>query len=75
MRNKPIAYVEDSTLTALVPSLCVRVAIVKFVNRDIGKISEYNNDNNIFYCNKIAKYNWKINKLQMAWLTGWLVIW
>ena len=29
--------------------------------------------NNIYY-NKITQYNWQNNKIQMAWLTGWLVI-
>ena len=26
--------------------------------------------NNIFYGNKITRYNWQNNKIQMAWLSG-----
>ena len=33
-----------------------------------------NNDNNV-YRNTITHYNWHNYKIQMVWLTGWLVIW
>ena len=29
----------------------------------------------IFFVNKITRYNWQNYKIQMAWLTGWLVVW
>ena len=42
-----------------------------------GNNNNNNNNNNIiiFYRNKITRYNWQSNKIQMAWLTGWLVVW
>ena len=32
-------------------------------------------NNNSFYLNKITQYNCQNNKIQMAWLTCWLVSW
>ena len=34
-----------------------------------------NNNNNNFYRNKITRNNRENKKIQMAWLTGWLVVW
>ena len=39
--NKPIGYADDSTLTAVVPSLGVRVTVAESLSRDLVKVSEW----------------------------------
>ena len=40
LENKLIGYADDSTLTAVVPSLQVRVTVAESMIRDLGRISE-----------------------------------
>ena len=41
LENKLIGYADDSTLMAVVPSPCVRVAVAKSLIRDLGGVSEW----------------------------------
>ena len=41
MENKLIGYAGDSTLMAVVPSPCVRVAVAESLIRDLGRVSEW----------------------------------
>ena len=41
LENKLIGYADDSTLMAIVPSPCVRVAVAESLIRDLGRISEW----------------------------------
>ena len=41
MENKLIGYTDDSTLIFVVPSPGVRVTVTEFLNRDLGKVSEW----------------------------------
>ena len=37
--NKLYCYADDSTLIAVVPSQCERVAVTEFLNRDLNRVS------------------------------------
>ena len=41
VENKLIGYADDSTLMAIVPSPCVRVAVAESLIRDLGRVSEW----------------------------------
>ena len=41
LENKLIGYADDSTLMAVVPSPCVRVAVAESLIRDLGRVSEW----------------------------------
>ena len=41
MENKLIGSADDSTLIAVVPSPCVRVAVAESLSRDLMKVSEW----------------------------------
>ena len=43
LENKLILYADDSTLMAVVPSPGVRVAVTQYLNRDLGRVSEWCN--------------------------------
>ena len=46
--------------------------IVRKVIFMVELVINNNNNNNNFNWNKITRYNWQNNKIQMTWLTGWL---
>ena len=41
LENKLIGYTDDSILTAVVPSLGVRVTVAEYLSRDLVKVSEW----------------------------------
>ena len=41
LENKLIGYADDSTLLAVVPSPCLRVAVAESLSRDLVKVSEW----------------------------------
>ena len=41
MENKLIGYADDSTLTDVVPSPGLRVAVAESLIRDLGRVSEW----------------------------------
>ena len=41
LENKEIGYADDSTLMAVAPSPCVRVAVAESQIRDLGGVSEW----------------------------------
>ena len=41
LENKLIGYADDSTLTAVVPSPGIRVAVAESLIRDLGRVSEW----------------------------------
>ena len=41
LENKLIGYADDSSLMAVVPSPCVRVAVAESLIRDLGRVSEW----------------------------------
>ena len=41
LENKLIGYADESTLTAVVPSPGVRVALAESLIRDLGRVSEW----------------------------------
>ena len=41
LENKLIGYADDSTLMAVVPSPCIRVAVAESLIRDLGRVSEW----------------------------------
>ena len=41
LENKLIGYADDSTLIAVVPSPCVRVAVAESLIRDLARVSEW----------------------------------
>ena len=41
LENKLIAYADDSTLMAVVPSPVVRVAVAESLIRDLSRVSEW----------------------------------
>ena len=41
LENKLIGYADDSTLIAVVPSPCVRVAVAEALSSDLMKVSEW----------------------------------
>ena len=41
LENKLIGYADDSTLIAVVPSPCNRVAVAESLSRDLMKVSEW----------------------------------